>query len=318
MNIFLTGGAGFLGRAIMRNFRDTGVNARFTVFSRDEAKHAQVRREFPNARYVLGSVEDFNQVELAMAGHDVVIHAAAMKYVPEGETNVGACINVNLDGSRNVAIAAIRNQVERVVGISTDKACEPANVYGMTKRLMERIFQEMAGESDTAFVTVRYGNVIGSTGSVIPMFRRQAREGVITLTNPDMTRFWLTIENAVELVRAALALMTGYTPPNGGIIIPQLSSATMLDLVDAIEEIEGVGDNCLVKEIGQRPGEKVHEMLLSESEGVNAEKVNGHFIIHPNWQPFEGEPVPAYSSDSPVAFLSIADLVAMIQSAPEY
>ncbi len=320
MNIFMTGGAGFLGRAIMRHFRDNAISAGFTIFSRDEAKHARARREFPEHRYILGDVTNYDQVELAMAGHDVVIHTAAMKYVPEGESNVNYAIDVNLLGSRNVGIAAIRNQVDRVVAISTDKACQPENVYGMTKRLMERVFQEMAQDTDTAFVTVRYGNVIGSTGSVVPMFRQQAREGLITLTDANMTRFWLTIDQAVELVLTGLGLNKELSPLNprtGTIIIPQLSSARMFDLVDAVRFVETATTHGETDIIGQRPGEKTHEMLLSDSEAAHAFKIGGYFVIQPNWRPIEGKGLSQYTSDAPVSFLEVADLVSMIQSVPE-
>lgn len=321
MNIFMTGGAGFLGRAILRHFRENGIDAQFTIFSRDEAKHAVCRREFPEARYILGDITNYDQVELAMVGHDTVIHAAAMKYVPEGETNVLNCIAVNLDGSRNVGIAAIRNRIDRVVAISTDKACEPANVYGLTKRLMERCFQEMAQDTDTAFVTVRYGNVVGSTGSVIPMFRQQARDGIITLTDSTMTRFWLRIDYAVYLVLFGLGMMPD-PPMTGTIIIPQLLSARMIDLVDAIDEIEGTAETSHIEIIGQRPGEKTHEMLLSPSEALHAEKVGDVFVIQPNWRLFGDKTKPwcgvgQYTSDKPVAFLDVAQLIEMIQSAPE-
>ena len=320
MNIFMTGGAGFLGRAILRHFRDNNINAQFTIFSRDEAKHALCRREFPEARYILGDITDYDRVELAMAGHDTVIHAAAMKYVPEGETNVLNCIAVNLDGSRNVGIAVIRNRIERVVAISTDKACEPANVYGMTKRLMERCFQEMAQDTDTSFVTVRYGNVIGSTGSVIPMFRQQARDGIITLTDCTMTRFWLTVDQAVDLVIAGLNINREWLEiETGTILIPELSSARMIDLVDAIDEIEGTAETSHIDIIGQRPGEKTHEMLLSESEAAHTEMKGDVFVVQPNWRTLESPRfVPRqYTSDKPSAFLKVAQLIDMIQSAPE-
>ncbi len=320
MNIFMTGGAGFLGRAILRHFRDNNINAQFTIFSRDEAKHALCRREFPEARYILGDITDYDRVELAMAGHDTVIHAAAMKYVPEGETNVLNCIAVNLDGSRNVGIAVIRNRIERVVAISTDKACEPANVYGMTKRLMERCFQEMAQDTDTSFVTVRYGNVIGSTGSVIPMFRQQARDGIITLTDCTMTRFWLTVDQAVDLVIAGLNINREWLEiETGTILIPELSSARMIDLVDAIDEIEGTAETSHIDIIGQRPGEKTHEMLLSESEAAHTEMKGDVFVVQPNWRTLESPRfVPRqYTSDKPSAFLKVGQLIDMIQSAPE-
>jgi len=317
MNIFMTGGAGFLGRAIMRHFRDNANSAGFTVFSRDEAKHARARREFPEHRYILGDVTNYDEVEMAMAGHDVVIHAAAMKYVPEGEMNVNFTIDVNVLGSRNVGIAAIRNQVDRVVAISTDKACQSENVYGMTKRLMERSFQEMAQDTDTVFVTVRYGNVVGSTGSVIPMFRQQARDGLITLTDPSMTRFWLMINTAVDLVNIALGRKDSFRPKTGSIIVPRLQSARMIDLVDAVQEIEGTAAHCEVEHIGQRPGEKTHEMLLSSSEAAHAEQVKDLYVIQPNWRPMEYQGLTQYTSDNPAKWLDLGKLVYMIQSVPE-
>jgi UDP-N-acetylglucosamine 4,6-dehydratase len=199
-----------------------------------------------------------------MGGQDIVIHAAAMKYVPQAETNVSEAIAVNVDGSRNVARAAMRNNVERVIGISTDKACNPINVYGMTKLCMERLFQEYAQLSNTRFNLVRYGNVIGSTGSVIPLFQKQARENkIITLTNPHMTRFWLSEKTAVNLVLKGLE-----ETESGTVLIPRLASCDMEILAKAVVYSELLNDNDKVglKTIGVRFGEKTHENLLARNE----------------------------------------------------
>lgn len=270
MKIFMTGGAGFLGRAIMRLTPEVFANVDFTVYSRDSGKHTRARREFPNAQFLLGDIRDAERLEAAMAGHDIVIHCGAMKYVPEGEVNVWEAVAVNVLGSRNVCTTALRNGIERVVGISTDKACRPVNVYGMTKLLMERLFQEADTISDTQFNLVRYGNVVSSTGSVVPLFRRQARDGLLTLTDPNMTRFWLKIEHAVELVIHALKEQEG-----GTILVPLLSSLNMADVATAcaIMELGDAGEQIPHKTIGLRFGEKIHEELVSPVETNYAEAV---------------------------------------------
>ena len=313
MRIFMTGGAGFLGRAIMRG---APQGYHFTVYSRDERKHAHARYEFPHAQYLLGDVRDLERLEAAMTGHDVVIHAGAMKYVPEGERNVAEAVAVNVRGSQNVCTAALRTRVQRVVGISTDKACRPVNVYGMTKLLMERLFQEADSLTPYCqFNLVRYGNVISSSGSVIPLFRRQAREGVLTLTNPDMTRFWLKIDRAVDLVWSALV------EPNGGtILIPRLRSLSMGKVATACAILEvgpdqehAVGRSV----IGQRFGEKVHEELVSPVETIYTEPTMDFMRMYPVTGGERRQHVKdPYSSDNPDTPLTTEEMVEWIREAP--
>lgn len=324
MRIFMTGGAGFLGRAIMRRTAEVipDEDVQYTIYSRDAAKHTRARHEFPQANFIMGDVRDAELLEAAMAGHDVVVHAGAMKYVPEGERNVREAVEVNVAGSENVVTAALRTGIQRVVGISTDKACRPVNVYGITKLLMERLFQEADGvTSNCQFNLVRYGNVVSSTGSVIPLFRRQAREGTITLTNPEMTRFWLRIEEAVDLIWRALE-----EPAGGTILIPRCRSLTMAAVATACailevgEEHEGDVARTI---IGQRFGEKIHEELLTPVETVYAEHLGHHHGKDDTMRMYPvtggmryGHVAKAYSSDTPDQPLSTDEMVEWIREAP--
>jgi UDP-N-acetylglucosamine 4,6-dehydratase len=314
-NILVTGGAGFLGRAILRDARDRHPDWRFTIYSRDEGKQAPVRAEFPEHNYVLGDVRDLDHLTVAMMGHDMVIHAAAFKYVPQAETQVGHAVAVNITGSQNVATAAIRARVERVVGISTDKACRAINVYGLTKRVMERLFQEADTLTDTRFNCVRYGNVIGSTGSVIPFFLRQAKEGRITLTNPDMTRFWLSVERAVELIMRA---MRGTGDVGAGtIIVPRLAATDMETVAKACALAAGVPQPEFAT-IGHRHGEKVHEDLLAPEEVAYADWDSTDRIMH-LYAPTAGatdeaaRPQGLYTSATPDHWLGVDEMAQMIR-----
>lgn len=307
MRVFLTGGAGFLGRAVMRRptlFSPDPVL--FTVYSRDADKHIRCHVEFPDATYILGDVRDQDRLDISMAGHDLVIHMAAMKHVPEGERNVWEAMAVNVDGSRNVAQAAVRTGVEQVIGISTDKACRPVNVYGMTKLVVERLYQEADRWSETKFNLVRYGNVIGSTGSVIPFFRQQATEGKITLTNPGMTRFWLTVGQAVHTIHQAMQA------PSGTILIPRLPAATMQTVAVACAMVEEATP--LYTEIGPRFGEKVHEDLISPEEVIYAERApNLLMLLYPNVQGVrENHIAHFYTSNTPDRMYTAEDLVPLI------
>lgn len=313
-NVLITGGAGYLGRALLRNLAYNQPHIECTIFSRDHGKHSYCQREFPQYRYIIGDIRDYDSVEMAIAGHDTVIHAAAFKYVPEAETNVIECHEINVMGSLNVAMAAQRMGVERVIGLSTDKACQPINVYGMTKLMMERIFQDFDSKCATQYNLVRYGNVVSSTGSAIPIFRRQAREGTVRITNPEMTRFWLTVEEAVNLILLALKEQDG-----GTILIPRLPSLSMLDVAEAAVHIElnGQHDNVVFKTIGKRFGEKMHEDLLGEIEAPYAEYTDIDLMcLYPMTKEPLNNGLDRYNSASPDSKLNIDDIVKMIQEAP--
>lgn len=277
--ILITGGSGFLGRGIMRYWSDNI----YTVLSRDEFKQDLAKqKQHPNhmTKWVLGDVLDYDRLAYTMRANDIelVIHAAAIKYIPEAEKNVDEAVRVNVDGSRNVIKAAIAAGVKRVVGISTDKAVQPVNVYGMTKALMERLFIE-ANEyspSQTVFTLTRYGNVVGSTGSVIPLFQRQAASmRAITITDPKMTRYWQSAEESVELIKLAAVADAG------DIIVPDGRAMDLQQLAATIG-----GPACLVDVIGARPGEKQHETLIGKHEGYRTMKKwgpynNNHYVVVP-------------------------------------
>lgn len=255
--VLITGGSGFLGRGIMKLW----PQHEYVVFSRDEFKQYQCKMRFPNAKYVLGDVKDYDRLVSTIRHNeiDTVIHTAALKFIPEAENNVDECVEVNIEGTRNVLAAATYCDVENVVGISTDKACLPVNAYGMTKAIMERLFCEQARlDQDTHYGLVRYGNVIGSTGSVIPEFeRRLAVDGCLEITDPDMTRYWLSIDQAVWLIGLALE------HESGSIIIPKPRAMRLIDLAETI-----CNEQATLKVTGPRPGEKRHEQLLHQQESV--------------------------------------------------
>ncbi len=315
-NVLITGGAGFLGRALLRVFQEKHPEIRCTIFSRDHGKHSICQREFPQHRYIIGDVRDYDSVEKAIAGHDIVVHAAAFKYVPQSETNVTECHAINVTGSQNVALASTRTGVDRVIGISTDKACQPINVYGITKLMMERIFQETDRLSATQFNLVRYGNVVSSTGSAIPIFRRQAREGkIVSVTNPDMTRFWLSVYDGAELIMKSLEEEKG-----GTILIPRLGSLSILEVAKAAVQIEcdGEPEGIRYEVIGERFGEKKHEDLLGEVEAAYAEMVDKKLMrLYPMTSPPVNQITEKYNSEHPDNTMTIDQAIQMIHDAPD-
>lgn len=300
-NVFITGGAGTLGKAIIARSKAMGWNAKFTVFSRDAHKHDKLNRIFPDVRCIIGDVRDTERLADLMVGHDLVIHAAAIKHIPQAEQNVGETISINVQGSISVALAAIEAGVEQVVGISTDKVCGAANTYGSTKYLMEKFFQSIDG--DTMFNLVRYGNVIGSVGSVVEVWRDMyKRDGIVKATDPDMTRFWITPDQAVTLILKSL------DQPNRTILIPWLPATTMKQLAEYV-----LPEEAIIEYTGLRPGEKRHEEMLTQEEGWYAEEAEQNYIrLWPTtMKPFDN-PIDSLVSNKPAYWLSKSQVLEML------
>lgn len=276
-NVLVTGGAGTLGRAIARLREQEGWKGKLTVYSTDDHKHDVMRKDHPDVHFVQGDIRNPETLCMAMIGHDVVIHAAAVKVIPVSEEWSIDTIDVNIYGSLNVCAQAIRAGVQHVLGISTDKACHPHNLYGATKMAMEKVFQEYASSGiDTQFHLVRYGNVLESTGSVVEAWRESVKEGKpIKITDPSMTRFWLSPMQAARYVVESLGF------PPGMIYIPRMQSLEIGKLADYTVGLT------LTETIPLRPGEKMHETLLTEDElshAVFLPSRNG-FLLSPSVAP---------------------------------
>lgn len=264
--ILITGGAGTLGRALMRESERRGWDAEFTIYSRGELLQAQTRALFPRARYTLGDVRDYDRLAAAVQGHDLVIHAAAMKRIPECEAHPSECLATNVTGSLNVARACAAAGAA-AVAISTDKACRASTLYGASKLAMEGIFREAARRTGLRMTLVRYGNVVASRGSVIPLWRQQHAAGQpLTITDERMTRFWMSEADAVELVAMAAGA------PSGSILVPQMGAMRVVDMASALFPIARMAV------IGLRSDEKLHEDLVHEDEP--AVEAAGHYLIH--------------------------------------
>ena len=280
-SVLVTGGTGSFGKkfteTILRKFNPK----KLIIFSRDELKQHEMQVsgfDDPRLRYFIGDVRDVTRLRRAFAGVDIVIHAAALKQVPACEYNPIEAVRTNVDGARNVIDAAIDSGVKRVMALSTDKAVNPVNLYGATKMVAEKLFVQAnaySGTGPTRFSCVRYGNVVASRGSVIPLFLEQKKNGKVTITDPRMTRFWLMLEQAAEFVISCTARMLG-----GEVFVPKIPSMNIQDLVQAI------APGCEVEIIGIRPGEKVHEVLVSEDESRHTRELDDRFVIqpaHPWW-----------------------------------
>jgi UDP-N-acetylglucosamine 4,6-dehydratase len=299
--ILVTGGTGSFGTTFIRTVLEQHEPAAVRVYSRDELKQQELQQTLRDdrMRFFLGDVRNLDRLTMAMRGVDVVLHAAALKQVPACEYNPFEAVQTNVIGAENVVSSAIANGVPRTMALSTDKAVNPVNLYGATKLCAEKIITQgnaYAADSPARFAQVRYGNVVGSRGSVIPLFKQQAEEGEVTVTDEAMTRFWITLDQAVEFVIASLERMQG-----GEIFIPRIASACVTDIVDAI------APGARRRLIGIRPGEKVHEVLLTEDESRHAVCFDGYYAVYPSF-PFwrleqypVGEELPPgfrYSSDS--------------------
>jgi UDP-N-acetylglucosamine 4,6-dehydratase len=317
-SILITGGTGSFGRAFTKAILAHGNPKKVIVFSRDEQKHHAMQTEFndPRIRYFVGDVRDGSRMHLALRGVDMVIHAAGMKHVHMCEYNPIEAINTNITGTVNVIQAALAQGVEKVVGVSTDKAVAPVNLYGASKLCLEKLLvaaNSYSGDRSTRFSVVRYGNVMGSAGSVIPLFLRQRQQGKLTITDERMTRFWIDMNGAIELVLRALNLMQG-----GEIFIPKLPAASVQVLADTLAP--GVPREV----IGIRPGEKLHESLLAAEECRRTKDVGPLLVIEPEFASWTKPEVPGkpldkdyvYSSDRAELMLSaeaVSDLLQGMQ-----
>jgi UDP-N-acetylglucosamine 4,6-dehydratase/5-epimerase len=286
-SILVTGGTGSFGRAFTRIVLNRFRPARLIVFSRDELKQYEMQQELDGAqvpiRFFIGDVRDRDRLEMALRGVDYVIHAAALKHVPAAEYNPFECINTNVLGAENVVHAAIRTDVKRVIALSTDKACNPINLYGASKLAADKIFvaaNNLSGRDGPRFSAVRYGNVVGSRGSVVPHFRRLAANGAksLPITDPRMTRFWITLAQGVDFVLSCLATMEG-----GEIFVPKIPSMRTLDLATAI------APHLPSEPVGVRPGEKLHEVMISDDDSRNTIEMPDRYAILPGFPSWRGE-----------------------------
>ncbi len=321
-SILVTGATGTFGKAFVAAVIEKYKPQRLIVFSRDELKQSEMQAVYPTSRYsfmryFIGDVRDPERLEMAMRDVDVVIHAAALKQVPTAEYNPFECINTNVFGAENVVRAALRNNVSRVVALSTDKAANPVNLYGASKLASDKIFvaaNNLSGDEGTVFSVVRYGNVLGSRGSVVPLFRRLVAEKAdrIPVTDPKMTRFWITVDQGVNFVLSSLAMMTG-----GEIFVPKIPSMKIGDIAEAIAP--GVPTEI----VGIRPGEKLHEIMITNDDARTTWELDDRFIIAPTFQFWSNEPYEAeggrqvaedfsYSSDANAEWLDSAGLVALL------
>ncbi|MDP6722319.1 MAG: UDP-N-acetylglucosamine 4,6-dehydratase (inverting) [Pirellulaceae bacterium] len=329
-SILVTGGTGSFGRAFISTVLRKHKPRKLVVFSRDELKQHEMQSNpsFSDGadilRFYIGDVRDADRLEMAMRDIDVVIHAAALKHVPIAEYNPFECIRTNVHGAENVVSAALRAGVKRVIGLSTDKAVNPVSLYGASKLAADKIFvaaNNLAGADGPRFAIVRYGNVLGSRGSVLPLFQRLVSTGVKTLpiTDPRMTRFWITLEQSVEFVLSSLSRMHG-----GELFVPKIPSMRVADLARA------VAPDLDHEIIGIRPGEKLHEVLLTEDDSRTTRAFDDRYVIVPMYHFWSarhdveqlGEPVAEgfrYASDNNEQWLSSADIRKLldVQSAQE-
>ena len=316
--VLVTGGTGSFGKKFIRIMLEEYHPAKLIVFSRDELKQHEMRVggfDDPSLRYFIGDVRDVERLRRAMHGVDIVIHAAALKQVPACEYNPLEAIKTNILGSSNVIEAALDMGVKKVMGLSTDKAVNPVNLYGTTKLAAEKLFVQSnayAAGTSTRFSCVRYGNVVGSRGSVVPIFLQQRQNGKLTITDERMTRFWLTLEQGVRFVVRCTEQMHG-----GEVFVPKIPSMKIVDLARAIAP--GVE----LETIGIRPGEKLHEVLIHEDEARSAVELEDMFVVQPavelwfghEWQRL-GNPLPdgyRYASNTNPEWLDVEQIRQMVE-----
>jgi UDP-N-acetylglucosamine 4,6-dehydratase len=322
--VLITGGTGSFGKQFARTILERHRPRKLIIYSRDELKQFEMQQDFPEdcMRFFLGDVRDGERLIQAMNGVDYVIHAAALKQVPAAEYNPMECIKTNIHGAQNVIQAALANNVNKVIALSTDKAANPINLYGATKLVSDKLFvaaNNVAGGHDTRFSVVRYGNVVGSRGSVVPFFRRQIAQGCdhLPITDAAMTRFWITVQQGVDFVLKNFARMHG-----GEIFVPKIPSVNVVDLAHAM------APNLPHKIIGIRPGEKLHEIMCPADDSHLTLEFADHYVIKPTIQ-FSGvvdfsvnrlgergrpvEPGFEYHSGKNPRFLAVDEITALNQ-----
>lgn len=321
-SILVTGGTGSFGKAFIRTVLARFKPRRLVIFSRDELKQYEMAQEFrpeqhPSLRYFIGDVRDSKRLEMAMHGIDYVIHAAALKHVPIAEYNPFECIATNVHGAENVVNASIRSGARRVVALSTDKAANPINLYGASKLASDKIFiaaNNLSGEKGCRYAVVRYGNVLGSRGSVIPFFRRLVDDGAkeLPITDERMTRFWITLQQGINFVLSSMALMRG-----GEIFVPKIPSMRITDLAHCM------APKLPHRNVGIRPGEKLHEVMISAEDSRNTVELSDRYVIEPSFNDWDANRKPlaggksvvdnfVYTSDSNTDWLDAKRLESLL------
>jgi UDP-N-acetylglucosamine 4,6-dehydratase len=321
--VLITGATGSFGRRFIHNALVNHNPRKLIVFSRDEAKQFDMQGELAEKfdkpkldklRFFLGDVRDRERLTLALRGVDIVIHAAALKQVPAAEYNPSECIHTNVLGAENVVWASLANRVQRVIALSTDKACNPINLYGATKLASDKTFvaaNNLSGDIGARFSVVRYGNVVGSRGSVVPFFKRLVERGAesLPITDPRMTRFWITLDQGVAFVLSGLEMMRG-----GEVFVPKIPSMTVTDLAEAM------APGMPIRVVGIRPGEKLHEMMISSDDARKTVDLGDRYAIEPDFVEYQRKPFDApraaegfsYSSDLNDEWLDGAGLGRML------
>ena len=321
-NVLITGGTGSFGKKFILKLLEKKLSNRIVVYSRDEQKQYNLSKQINSdkIRYFIGDVRDKSRLDSAMQNIDIVIHAAAMKHVDIAEYNPMEAIKTNVLGAQNVIDACLNNNVKKVIALSTDKASSPINLYGATKLTSDKLFvaaNNFKGNKDIKFSVVRYGNVMGSRGSVIPLFLNQRKKNIFTITDRKMTRFNITLEEGVNFVLNSLKIMRG-----GEIFVPKIPSYKIIDLVNSVSK------NPKIKIIGIRPGEKIHEEMISSEESLNVVEYKNFYVVIPNskFNPInkkkymeifkDGKNTKEnfnYSSNNNVDFLTVSQLTKLIQ-----
>jgi UDP-N-acetylglucosamine 4,6-dehydratase/5-epimerase len=320
-NILITGGTGSFGKKCTEIILQRYKPRRLIIFSRDELKQFEMAQQFSHSkydciRYFIGDIRDKERLYRAFSNVDYIIHAAALKQVPAAEYNPFEAVKTNILGGQNVINVAIDRGVKKVIALSTDKAANPINLYGATKLCSDKLFiagNSYTGEDSTVFSVVRYGNVMGSRGSVIPFFLKKKEEGILPITDPRMTRFWITLQHGVDFVLNCLEIMVG-----GELFVPKIPSMNMMDLAKAI------APECKTEIIGIRPGEKLHEIMVPKDEAQRTIEYEDNYIIKPDFRFFErrfnssgGKPVPEgfeYNSEINPWQLSIDEMKEIIKN----